>query len=239
MTLDRVISRFGLASRSVAAEWIESGRVSVNGKIERNRERWIRVKVDRVSIDQQEISEATKLYVMLNKPTDVVTSFGDPQGRETVYDYLQDLKGWVFPVGRLDKDTSGLLLLSNNTEFGNRLTDPQSKVIKKYIVKVNAILSAEELNRLRRGIEIEPGLITMPCGIQPLRQSEKYLWFEVSLVEGRNRQIRRMVEALGHKVIKLVRVQIGALRLGELGVGKWRMLTRAEVKALAGRRSSE
>ncbi len=234
MTLDRVLSRHGLASRSVAAGWIQVGRVRVNTRVERNPGRWVDLNHDRILLDRQEISDAKKVYLMLNKPANVVTSHGDPQGRRTVYDCLQSLDVWVFPVGRLDKDTSGLLLLTNDTDVGNLLTDPQSKVAKKYLVKVNALLSDEELERLRRGIEIEPGLVTLPCQVERLRESDKYVWIEITLMEGKNRQVRRMIEALEHRVLKLVRVQIGALQLGELAVGKWRLLTRAEVRQLGG-----
>lgn len=210
------------------------GRVRVNTRVERDPGRWVDLNHDRILLDRQEISDAKKVYLMLNKPANVVTSHGDPQGRRTVYDYLQSLGVWVFPVGRLDKDTSGLLLLTNDTDVGNLLTDPQSKVAKKYMVKVNALLSDEELDRLRRGIEIEPGLVTLPCRVERLRESAKYAWIEITLMEGKNRQVRRMIEALGHRVLKLVRVQIGALQLGELAVGKWRLLTRAEVRQLGG-----
>ena len=153
MTLDRVLSRHGLASRTVAAEWIHTGRVRVNSTIERNEGRWIDLKRDRIKVDDRAVSTAKKVYVILNKPANVVTSHGDPQGRKTVYDYLLGLTAWVSPVGRLDKDTSGLLLLTNDTDFGNRLTDPQSKIPKKYWAKVNAVLEEEELVRLRKGIE--------------------------------------------------------------------------------------
>jgi pseudouridine synthase len=232
MTLDRVISRFGLASRTVATEWIRSGRVRVNQNIERDAERWVQIDSDQVSLDGRALSEAQRVYVMLNKPTGVITTYGDPQARRTVYDYLKDLEGWVFPVGRLDKDTSGLLLLTNDTDFGNRLADPKSKVSKQYVVKVNARVSDGEVQRLRGGIEIEPGRMTLPCTVRRIRDTEKYSWLEVTLQEGKNRQIRRMVEALGHNVLKLVRIQIGDLKLGDLQVGKWRNLTRDEVKRL-------
>lgn len=238
MTLDRVISRFGLASRTVATEWIKEGRVRVNGRVERELETWIQKRRDQVTVDGWELTEARKIYVMLNKPTGVITSFGDPSERKTVYDYLQDLGGWVFPVGRLDKDSSGLLLLTNDTDFGNRLTDPQSKVPKQYLVKVNARLTHEELQRLRDGLEIGSGRTTLPCGVHRLRDTERYSWIEMKLTEGRNRQIRRMIEALGHKVLKLVRIRIGHLSLGDLPVGKWRRLSRDEVRRLRGHASN-
>lgn len=232
MTLDRIISRFGVASRSVATQWIKAGRVRVNDKVERNAERWVHIDCDRVAVDGRALSEARKIYLMLNKPAGVLTSFGDPQARRTVYDYLTGLNSWVFPVGRLDKDTSGLLLLTNDPDFGNRLTDPQSKVRKHYLAKINAVLTEAELERLRRGIEIEPGVMTLPCTVLRTRHTEKFSWLEMILTEGKNRQIRRMIEALGHTVLKLVRVRIGNLPLGDLPVGKWRLLSREEVRQL-------
>lgn len=232
MTLDRVISRRGLASRTVATEWIREGRVRVNGRVERNAGIWFNLNRDRIQVDGRDLSEANRMYVMLNKPTGAITSYGDPRERKTVYDYLHDLESWVFPVGRLDKDTSGLLLLTNDTEFGNSLTDPQCKVSKCYRVKVDCVLSGAEIARMRGGIEIEPGVKTLPCVIRRVRDSERYSWLEMTITEGKNRQIRRMVEALGHRVLKLVRIRIGTLSLGDLVMGKWRMLTRREVEQL-------
>jgi 23S rRNA pseudouridine2605 synthase len=232
MTLDRVFSRFGLASRKISAEWIKAGRVCVNHRIERDAGRWIQPNRDRVELDGRELSVARRVYLMLNKPTGVITSFGDPQERDTVYDYLKNLDSWVFPIGRLDKDTSGLLLLTNDTDFGNTLTDPQSKIRKRYVVKVNARVTDAEICCLRLGVAIELGVITLPCGVKRLRETEKYSWLEMTLTEGKNRQIRRMIESLGHKVLKLVRVQIGHLLLRDLAVGKWRILTRGEVERL-------
>lgn len=232
MTLDRVISRLGLASRTVATEWIRAGRVRVNGRVEKNAEHWVHLQQDRIQVDGRDLSEAKRVYVMLNKPTGVITSYGDPQERKTVYDHLQEVDSWIFPVGRLDKDTSGLLLLTNDTEFGDRLTDPQSKVPKCYRVKVDCLVSEPEIARLRQGIEIEPGVKTLPCMIRRVRDSEKYSWLEITITEGKNRQIRRMLEALGHRVLKLVRIRLGNLSLVDLVVGKWRMLTRREVEQL-------
>lgn len=232
MTLDRALSRSGLASRTTAAEWIRSGEVRVNRRIERDPEKWVHTDQDEIEVRGQRIEPRKPVYIMLNKPTGVITSFGDPEKRKTVYAYLTKLESWVFPVGRLDKDTSGLLLLTNETEFGHRLTDPNSKIKKKYLAKVNALLNEDELSRLRRGVELEPGLTTRPCVVNRVRQTEKYSWIEIILTEGKNRQIRRMVESLGKKVLKLVRVEIGALRLGDLPVGQWRRLTREEVKGL-------
>ncbi len=232
MTLDRLISRFGLASRKVAVEWIRSGRVRVNRRVERDALRWVHISCDQVEIDGREISEVKKQYILLNKPAGVITSYGDPEQRRTVYECLSGLNAWVFPVGRLDKDTSGLLLLTNDTEFGNHLTDPDSKVAKKYLVKVNGLLTPDEIEHLRQGVEIEPGVITRPCRVARVRQTAKYDWLEMTLTEGKNRQIRRMMEALEYQVLKLVRIQIGDLELGELMVGRWRNLTRQEVNRL-------
>lgn len=236
MTLDRYISRSGVASRTQATEWINEGRVQVNNRIERDAERWVNTNRDRIKLDGREVADAEKLYLMLNKPSGVITSYGDPKDRKTVYEYIKGVNTWVFPVGRLDKDTSGLLLMTNDTDFGNRLTDPKSKVAKHYIVKVNALMNGEEVNRLRSGVEIEPGELTQPCDVNYLRKTEKYSWLEIILTEGKNRQVRRMIEALGHQVLKLVRVQIGRLTLENLMVGRWRFLTREEVRSLMDKR---
>lgn len=238
MTLDRAISRAGLGSRTQAAEWILAGRIQVNNRIERDAGRWVDTNRDRIKLDGREVAEVGKIYLLLNKPSGVITSYGDPKDRKTVYEFIKDVNTWVFPVGRLDKDTSGLLLLTNDTEFGNRLTDPSSRVAKHYIVKVNALVNGDEVNRLRGGIEIEPGVSMRPCHVNYLRKTEKYSWLELILTEGRNRQVRRMIEALGHQVLKLVRVQVGRLALGDLMVGKWRLLTREEVRSLMDRGSN-
>jgi 23S rRNA pseudouridine2605 synthase len=230
-TLDRVLSKAGLGSRTEARQWIAAGRVALNGKIVRNAETWVDFEHDRIAFDGRPLRAPRKIYVLLYKPKGYLTTYKDPHGRPTVYDLLQDLDEWVFPVGRLDQDTSGLLILTNDTHFGDFITSPQSKVPKTYLVKSSTLLSDEQLDRLRSGIELADGA-TRPAIVNRVRDSARSSFFEITITEGRNRQVRRMVEALGAKVLKLVRTKIGRIEIGALEIGKWRELTAAEVKLL-------
>ena len=232
MTLDRVLSRFGLASRAAARQAILAGRLKVNGKVARDPDLW--VQPDRVTLhlDRQRLRPARKTYLLFYKPKGVITSHGDPAGRKTVYECLGDIGKWVSPVGRLDKDTSGLLLLTNDTEFADHATNPASKVLKTYLVKTSGILSEETMSKLNAGVEMKRGDFASPISVRRLEDRGKYTWLEVVLAEGKNREVRRMIEAVGFKVLKLVRTGLGALTLAGLEVGKWRELTRSEVATL-------
>jgi 23S rRNA pseudouridine2605 synthase len=231
-TLERVLSKAGLGSRVDARRWIHDGRVKVNGATVRNPDHWIDLKRDRVRFDDKPLVARERVYLLLYKPTGYITSYKDPQGRPTVYDLIADVGTFVSPVGRLDLDTSGLLLMTNDNRFAERVTNPDSHVPKTYLVKTSAVLTDAQLQHLREGIELADGP-TRPALVKRLRDSEKYTHFEITLTEGRNRQVRRMVEALGAKVLKLVRVRVGSLAIGKLPIGKWRHLTPAEIKALA------
>jgi pseudouridine synthase len=231
-TLERVLSKAGLGSRVDARRWIHDGRVKVNGTLVRNPDHWIDMQRDRVRVDGRPLVARDRVYLLLYKPTGYITSYKDPQGRPTVYDLIADVGTFVSPVGRLDLDTSGLLLMTNDNRFAERVTNPDSHVPKTYLVKTSAVLTDAQLQQLRAGIELADGP-TRPAIVTRLRDSEKYTHFEITLTEGRNRQVRRMVEALGAKVLKLVRVRIGSLAIGKLPIGKWRHLTPAEIKALA------
>ena len=232
MTLDRVLSRFGLASRTAAREAILAGRLKVNGKVVRDPDLWVRPGQATLHFDGQRLKRARKAYLLFYKPKGIITSHGDPGERKTVYDYLKEIGKWVAPVGRLDKDTSGLLLLTNDTEFADRVTNPQSKVLKTYLVKTSGILSDETVTKLNAGVEMKRGDIASPISVRRLEDRGKYTWLEVVLSEGKNREVRRMIEAVGFKVLKLVRTRIGPLTLAGLEVGKWRELTPSEVAAL-------
>ena len=231
-TLERVLSKAGLGSRVDARRWIHDGRVTVNGAMVRNPDHWIDLKRDRVRFDDKPLVARDRVYVLLYKPTGYITTYKDPQGRPTVYNLVADVGTFVSPVGRLDLDTSGLLLMTNDNRFAERVTNPDSHVPKTYLVKASAVLTDAQLQRLREGIELTDGP-TRPADVKRLRDSAKYTHFELTLTEGRNRQVRRMVEALGARVLKLVRVRIGAIGIGTLPIGKWRHLTAAEIKALA------
>jgi 23S rRNA pseudouridine2605 synthase len=230
-TLDRVLSRAGLGSRAEARRWIGEGRVSVNGKAVRTPDAWVDPAQERIKFDGRPIESKRRLYLLLYKPKGYLTTYKDPQGRPTVYDLIKDLEEWVFPAGRLDHDTTGLLLMTNDTAFGDFVTSPESHVPKTYLVKASERLTDEQLDRLRRGIELTDGP-TRPAEVARIRDSARYTFFRITITEGRNRQVRRMVEALGAKVLKLVRTGIGPIEIGGLEIGKWRRLTKQEVKAL-------
>jgi len=234
-TLDRVLSKAGLGSRTEARKWIGAGCVKVNGKLIQTPDHWVDFARDQVTLDDQPVQPGEKLYLLLYKPTGYITTFKDPDGRPTVYDLIQDAGRWVVPVGRLDQDTSGLLLLSSDTRFAEHVTNPNFKVPKTYLVKASSLLSDQQLQQLREGVVLSDGP-TQPAQVKRVRDSAKYSFIEITIHEGRNRQVRRMIEAIGSKVLKLVRVAIGDLRIGDLPIGHYRELTPAEVNLLISRR---
>lgn len=229
-TLERVLSKAGVGSRTEARAWIAKGRVKVNGRVVRDPDHWIDMERDRVRLDNRPLQARDRVYILLYKPTGYLTTYKDPKGRATVYELIADVGTFVSPVGRLDLDTSGLLLMTNDTQFAERVTNPESHVPKTYLVKASAVLPESQLQQLREGIELSDGM-TRPARVERLRDSSKYTHFEITLTEGRNRQVRRMVEALGARVLKLVRVRIGPIGIGSLPIGKWRLLTRSELAA--------
>ncbi len=233
-TLDRTLSRAGVGSRTEARRWISAGRVGVNGTKNQTPDFWVDQEHDRVTFDGRPLVARRKIYLLLYKPKGYLTTYKDPEGRPTVYDLIPDLHEWVFPVGRLDQDTSGLLIMTNDTGFGDFISSPESKVPKTYLVKSSTLLTEEQLDLLRQGIELNDGP-TRPATVERLRDSERYTHFEITIMEGRNRQVRRMVEALGSKVLKLVRVRIGSIAIGGLEIGKHRELTPEEVRKFYGR----
>ena len=229
-TLERVLSKAGVGSRTEARAWVREGRVKVNGKIARDPDLWIDMDRDRVRLDDKPLEPRERVYVLLYKPAGYLTTYKDPKGRPTVYDLITDVGTFVSPVGRLDLDTSGLLLMTNDTQFAERVTNPLSHVPKTYLVKASTVLTDAQLQTLRDGLELADGM-TRPAIVGRVRDSGKYTHFEITLTEGRNRQVRRMVEALGARVLKLVRIRIGPVSIGTLPIGTWRGLTRREVAA--------
>lgn len=229
-TLERVLSKAGVGSRTEARAWVREGRVKVNGKIARDPDLWIDMDRDRVRLDDKPLEPRERVYVLLYKPAGYLTTYKDPKGRPTVYDLITDVGTFVSPVGRLDLDTSGLLLMTNDTQFAERVTNPLSHVPKTYLVKASTVLTDAQLQTLRDGLELADGM-TRPAIVGRVRDSGKYTHFEITLTEGRNRQVRRMVEALGARVLKLVRIRIGPVSIGTLPIGTWRPLTRREVAA--------
>jgi pseudouridine synthase len=232
-SLDRVFSKAGVASRSEARSWISGGRVRVNGKSIRNPDHWVDLERDRVTLDNKPLQQAARRYILLYKPKGYLTTRRDTEGRPTVYDLVSDAGIWLAPVGRLDLDTSGLLLMTNDTGFADRIADPERKVPKVYQVKAATLLSDGQLEQLLHGVPLNDGP-TRPAQVRRLRDSARHTHLELTIAEGRNRQVRRMLEAVDSKVLKLVRTAVGPLRLGELPIGKWRDLTVEEVRLLGG-----
>jgi len=233
-TLERVLSKSGAGSRTEARSWIGAGRVHVNGKAIQTPDHWVDMERDRVTLDGKPLREWPKVYLLLYKPKGYLTTRKDPEGRPTVYDLLDGVDGFVAPVGRLDLDSSGLLLLTNDTQFAERIANPDHKVPKTYLVKTSTRLSDSQLDQLRRGVELKDGP-TRPAKVARVRDSEKYTFFEIIITEGRNRQVRRMVEAIGSKVLKLVRIAIGPIGIADLPIGQYRPLSRDEVRLLVNR----
>jgi 23S rRNA pseudouridine2605 synthase len=234
LSLARALSKFGVCSRKEAVRRILAGRVSVNGRQAEDPRDWIDPRRDRVLVDGIAASDATERIVLaLHKPVGYITSRVDPGGRPTVYDLVGDVSRWVFPVGRLDRDTSGLLVLTNDHRLGERLTSPAAHVPKMYHVHTSGLLSPEAIAVLREGVDIGEPTLTRPAGVRLLgTRRDGGTWLEIVLTEGRNRQVRRMCAAVGHDVLALVRVRIGALDLGALAPGAWRRLAPDEINAL-------
>ncbi len=186
---------------------------------------------DWVTLDGKPLEKQELRYILLNKPKGYLTTYKDPENRPTIYDLIPGLGQFVGTVGRLDLDTSGLLLLTNDNALAEGMTNPVYKLEKTYLVKASTLLTDEQLSQLAQGVELSDGM-TAPATVKRERDSEKYTFLEITIREGRNRQVRRMLEAVGSKVLKLVRVRIGPLTLDGLQMGKWRELAPAEVVKL-------
>lgn len=233
--LARVLSKHGVCSRTQAAQWIQAGRVAVNGTVVRNPEFPITRGQHRIEVDGQVLDGTARLYLMLNKPRGLVTTARDEHGRDTVYRCL-DGAGlpWLAPVGRLDKASEGLLLFSNDPEWAAQITDPRHGMDKTYHVQIDTLPTPELLGALQAGVQ-ESDEFLVAKHVRVLRTGARNAWLEIVLDEGRNRQIRRLLAAHDVGVLRLVRVQVGALPMGELPKGGWRLLEEGEVAALAAR----
>jgi 23S rRNA pseudouridine2605 synthase len=228
----RVISKLGLGSRTQAAHWVSEGRVRVNGRVVRDAEFPVRQGLDRIDIDGEQPAPASRVVLMLNKPRGLVTTVKDEKGRATVYSCFADAAlPWLAPVGRLDKASEGLLLFSNDPAWAARITDPNTGPAKTYHVQIDRLPDAALLAALERGV-FSKGEHLKARSARCLRSGDKHAWLEIVLEEGRNRQIRRLLEALDVSVLRLVRVAIGPVSLGTLAKGQWRMLNREEVASL-------
>jgi pseudouridine synthase len=230
-TLDRLISRAGLCSRSQAQESIRAGRVQVNGRTVRDPETWVDSVKDRVTIDGAPLRARAKQVWVLHKPVGYVTTADDEHGRDTVYALLPDDAAWLAPIGRLDQDSSGLLLFTNDSDLAHAITALASKLPKTYEVRVKGHPGDDALARLRDGVELHDGP-TLPARVDVLDADERSTRLCIVLTEGRNRQIRRMVAAIGSRVHTLHRTRIGPLELGDQPEGTCRRLSAAEVLSL-------
>jgi 23S rRNA pseudouridine2605 synthase len=230
--LARVLSKLGYCSRSKAFDLIRAGRVSLNGAICRDPESPVRSARDRIEVDGQELAAQAKAYLMLNKPRGVVTTASDEKGRETVYAYLDQGLPWVAPVGRLDKASEGLLLLTNDSDWAARVLAPETHLDKTYHVQIDAVADAALLESIARGVRSDDGSFLRAKRARVLRGGEKNTWLEIVLDEGKNRHIRRMLGPLGINVLRLLRVAVGPLVLGDLPKGSWRRLTDANKRSL-------
>ncbi len=229
--LQKIISRAGIASRRKAEELITEGRVTVNGSVAS-----LGMKADpdrdhiKVGKKLLQLSES-KVYMALNKPVKCITAMSDPGRRLTVKDLLKGVKAKVFPVGRLDYDSEGLLILTNDGELANAILHPKKRVPKTYRVKISGFLSDKEIEKLQNGMKLEDGK-TAPAKVKRIRKAETSSWVEMTIHEGRKRQIRRMMERVGHDVMKLQRTRIAGLDLGRLPKGEFRYLKPDEIKRL-------
>jgi 23S rRNA pseudouridine2605 synthase len=230
-TLDRLLSRAGCCSRQQARERIAAGAVRVNGRTVRDPDTWVDPGRDDVLVDGAPLRARRREVWALHKPVGCVTTADDEHGRHTVYDLLPAEAPWLAPVGRLDRDSSGLLLFTNDSELAHAITAPASKLPKVYEVRVKGRVADDALHALRSGIALHDG-ITRPARVEVLAAEDRATTLRIVLTEGRNRQIRRMALAIGSRVHALHRVQIGPLRLGDLPVGAARRLSAAEVRAL-------
>ena len=234
--LARALSKFGYCSRADASKLITQGRVRLNGSIARYPEQPVLLSSDRIEVDGTRIDPARRIYLAMNKPRGIVTTARDEKQRETVYSLLPNLPGWLAPVGRLDKASEGLLFLTNDSAWAARITAPESHVKKTYQVQIEAQPDQLLLKQLLAGVS-DSGELLKADTASVLRRGHKNCWVEIVLTEGKNRQIRRMFSALDITVLRLVRIAIGQIRLGDLAKGAVRELTRQEVKTFQDSRS--
>ncbi len=233
-SLCRWLSKMGYCSRNQAIDWILEGRIKVQGKTILDPGLKVLLSEKNITIthprtfDVKNIQETEKIYLMLNKPRGLVTTAKDEKGRNTVYSCLP-IESWVFPVGRLDMASEGLLLFTNDSNWAEKITNPNNHIPKNYHVQISGCFDSEKISLLEKGIVLDEGDY-VHCKVKVLRSGEKNVWLEIILEEGHNREIRRMMKFLGHDVLRLIRISIGKLSLGDLAKGKFRMLSKKEIE---------
>ena len=232
MRLQKYLALCGVASRRTAEKMIADGLVSVNGSVITEMGVQVDENADEIRVSGKRVMpEAEKHYLVYNKPIGEVTTVHDPEGRPTVMDRFRDYPVRLFPVGRLDYDSEGLLLLTNDGDMMNRMLHPSNEVRKGYLTRVSNEVSDEEIQRLKRGVVID-GRLTSPAEVRLIRRENLYTDLLITIHEGRNRQVRKMIDAVGHQVVRLKRVRFGPVLLGDLPSGMWRKLTEDEIRKL-------
>lgn len=234
-TLERILSKKGIGSRREARSWIAAGRAAVNGETVIDPDRWVDLELDRVTFDGAPLPERDPVYLLLHKPVGYLTTYRDPEKRPTIYELLPETAGFVFSAGRLDYDTSGLLIVTSDADLAERITNPTHEIPKTYRVRTAPRLGDDALERLRTGVELADGP-TRPALVRRVGDTEGPE-LEIVLTEGRNRQVRRMVEAVGGEVTELARTAIGSIAIGDLAPESTRALTQEEVEGLMSSRA--
>ena len=230
--LARALSKLGFCSRSAAFDLVRAGKVLLNGKTQRDPEFPVHIKKDRLEVDGRTVTAKAKAYLMLNKPRGVVTTASDEKNRQTVYAFLPDDIPWIAPVGRLDKASEGLLLLTNDSEWSARILAPETHLEKTYHVQVATVADAGLLERIRKGVKTRDGDFLRAKSVNILRGGKRNTWLEIVLDEGKNRHVRRMLAEFGIQVLRLIRISVGPLSLGNLPKGTCRSLIPEEKQTL-------
>jgi len=234
LTVDRLLSKLGIASRGTSQEWILAGRVRINGRVIRDPGIWVLWPKDAVLIDDQPIHDSVKRFILFHKPKGVITTHSDEKGRQTIFDVLPADLGYMHAVGRLDQATSGLLLLTNDSALSSYLTDPSNKVMRTYLVSVRGPFTEAQAAVAVVGL-VDGGERLQCHSVRIQKQSGRESHLEVVLIQGKNREIRRLFKALGHEVTRLRRIQYGPFKLEDLSPGTWREISIADArKALSG-----
>lgn len=228
-TVDRLLSKLGIASRGTSQEWVRAGRVQVNGRVIRDPATWVLWPKDALSVDDKPIKDSAKRFILFHKPKGVITTHSDEKDRKTIFDVLPADLGYLHAVGRLDQATSGLLLLTNDSTLSSYLTDPGHKVMRTYLVSVRGEFTEDQAKEATVGV-VEEGERLQCHSVKIQKSSGRESHLEVVLVQGKNREIRRLFKALGHEVIRLRRIQYGPFKLEELPSGAWREIPIADVR---------